>query len=305
MLDRHRMPPNGAISAETVRSLARQCLNSRADDIGGSRATVQTLMHPGMVYEYPLWGVGLLLAGAAAFGAVILGLVVRPCLSLEFRRRHNDVAAAIFTVIGTTFAVLLAFVAMLAWQHFNDAKAASYAEAGSILDVYNASAGFPDPERSALREAITGYVETVVRVEWPAQARGLTVDPGSAYLRKLDATAAALKPAGVADGNRQAMLTQTLMRLSDARQQRLLAADTTIPAVVWIVTIVGGVLTVGFSALLGVPSLGMHLAMSAALAISGALVLILIIALSNPFRGDFRVSTQPFDQVLAQIQASN
>ncbi len=47
----------------------------------------------------------------------------------------------------------------------------------------------------------------------------------------------------------------------------------------------------------------MHLAMSAALAVSGALVLILIIALSNPFRGDFRVSTHPFDQVLAQIQA--
>jgi hypothetical protein len=33
-------------------------------------------------------------------------------------------------------------------------------------------------------------------------------------------------------------------------------------------------------------------------------VLILIIALSNPFRGDFRVSTLPFDRVLAQIEAS-
>jgi hypothetical protein len=49
----------------------------------------------------------------------------------------------------------------------------------------------------------------------------------------------------------------------------------------------------------------MHLMMSAALAISGALVLILIIALSNPFRGDFRVSTLPFDRLLAQIEASS
>ncbi|HKN10428.1 MAG TPA: hypothetical protein VJ376_13225, partial [Pseudomonadota bacterium] len=87
-------------------------------------------------------------------------------------------------------------------------------------------------------------------------------------------------------------------------QQRLLAAETTIPAVVWIVTLVGGGLTIAFGSFLGVPSLGMHLAMSAALAISGALVLILIIALSNPFRGDFRVSTLPFDRVLAQIEAS-
>jgi hypothetical protein len=84
----------------------------------------------------------------------------------------------------------------------------------------------------------------------------------------------------------------------------LLAAETTIPAVDPIVTIAGGALTIAFGFFLDVPSLGMHLAMSAALAISGALVLILIIALSNPFRGDFRVSTLPFDRVLAQIEAS-
>jgi hypothetical protein len=265
---------------------------------------MQFLMQPGMVYEYPLWSVGLLLVGLAALGAVFLELATRQFLSLEFRRRHNDVAAAIFSVIGVTFAVLLAFVAMLAWEHFNKAKAASYAEAALVLDVYNVSVGFADPEMSAMRDDIIGYVETVARVEWPAQAKGLTVDRGAAYLRKLNNIAIGLRPFGVADGNLQALLLQSLARLWDARQERLLAAETTIPAVVWIVTLVGGGLTVAFGSLLGVPSLGMHLAMSAALAISGALVLILIIALSNPFRGDFRVSTQPFDQVLAQIQAS-
>jgi hypothetical protein len=84
----------------------------------------------------------------------------------------------------------------------------------------------------------------------------------------------------------------------------LVAADTTVPAVVWIVTLMGGALTIAFASLLGVPNIGMHLAMSAAMAISGALVLIMIIALSNPFRGDYRVSTDPFDQVLSQVQAS-
>jgi hypothetical protein len=69
--------------------------------------------------------------------------------------------------------------------------------------------------------------------------------------------------------------------------------------------LVGGGLTLAFGSFLGVPSLGMHVVMSAALAISGVLVLVLIIALSNPFRGDFRVSTYPYDQVLAQIQAAD
>jgi hypothetical protein len=65
-----------------------------------------------------------------------------------------------------------------------------------------------------------------------------------------------------------------------------------------------GGLTIAFGSFLGVSSLGMHLAMSAVLAVSGTLVLIPIIALSNPFRGDFRVSTLPFDPVLALIEAT-
>ena len=48
----------------------------------------------------------------------------------------------------------------------------------------------------------------------------------------------------------------------------------------------------------------MQLAMSAVLAASGILVLILIIALSNPFRGDFRVSAAPFEHALSRMEAS-
>ena len=262
------------------------------------------VMQPGMVYHYPLWGVGLLLVSLAGLGAVFIELAARQFLSVELRRRHNDAAAAIFSIIGVTFAVLLAFVAMLAWEGFNKAKAASYAEAALVRDVYNVSAGLADPEMTSMRDDLIGYVETVVRVEWPAQAEGRTVDRGTSFLERLNRTAVALKPSSVADGNLHAQLLQSLARLWDARQQRLLAAETTIPAVVWIVTLVGGGLTIAFGSFLGVPSPGMHRAMSATLAVSGALVLILIIALSNPFRGDFRVSTQPFDQVLAQIQAS-
>jgi hypothetical protein len=268
------------------------------------QSEMQSVMHPGMVYQYPLWWVALLLIGLAALGAVLVELVAHQFLSVEFRRRHNDVAAAIFSVVGITFAVLLAFVAMLAWQGFNKAKAATSAEAALVLDVYNASVGLPAPEISAIRDDIIGYLETVVRVEWPAQAEGQIVDRGEAYLEKLNRIASGLKPTGIADGNLHAQFLQSLSRLSEARAQRLLAAETTIPSVIWVVTLVGGGLTVAFASFLGAPNLGMHLAMSATLAISGALVLVLIVALSNPFRGDFRVSALPFDRVLAQIEAS-
>ena len=263
------------------------------------------VMHPDMVYEYPIWVVGLLLVSAAVLGAVLLELCARWLLPIELRRRHNDVAAAILSIIGVTYAVLLAFVAMLAWEGFNRAKAASYAEAALIGDVYHVSTGFSDPEKSTLRDEIMGYARQVVTVEWPAQAEGRPVDQNSIYLDRLNQTVFSLHLTGVADGDLHSLLLESLTRLWDARQERLLAAQTTIPGVVWFVMVVGGGLTIAFGMFLGAPSLSMQLAMSAVLAASGALVLILIIALSNPFRGDFRVSMAPYEHVLSRMAGSS
>jgi hypothetical protein len=138
-------------------------------------------------------------------------------------------------------------------------------------------------------------------VEWPAQAAGRTVDGGTVYLARLSAMAGGFVPRSAGEANIQAQLLQALMRLSDAREERLSAALSAVPGIVWLVLILGGALTVAFGSFLGAPSLGMHLAMSSLLAVSGALVLLLIIALSHPFRGDFRVSTQPFEQALRQM----
>ncbi len=99
------------------------------------------------------------------------------------------------------------------------------------------------------------------------------------------------------------LLIQAVERLWDARQEILLAAQTTVSGIVWFVLIVGGALTVAFGSFLGAQSLWMQLAMSAVLAASGMLVLILIIALSNPSRGDFRVSAAPFEHALSRMEA--
>jgi uncharacterized protein DUF4239 len=259
-------------------------------------------MKPDVVYEYPIWAVGGSLVGVAVLGAVILELCARRLLPLELRQRHNDVAAAIFSIIGVTYAVLLAFVAMLALEGFNKAKAASYAEAALVGDVYNLSVGFPEPVRSSIRHEVTGYARLVVTVEWPQQAAGRTVDQDSVHLDELNKMAFVLHSTADADRDLPALLLQAIERLWDARQERLLAAQSAIPDIVWFVVIAGGALTVAFGAFLGAPSLGMQLAMSAALGASGALVLILIIALSNPFRGDFRVSTAPFEHVLTRME---
>ncbi len=259
------------------------------------------MMRPDMVYQFSIWAVGLSLAIVAMIGAILLELGVRHFVSAAFRREHNDIAAPIFSIIGVTYAVLLAFVAMLAWEGFNKAKAASHLEAVLVLDVFQAADGLAEPARENLIDGLNRYTRAVIAIEWPAQADGHVARAGDRYLDELHRLVVSLRPSSQADTNLHALLLQSLTRLQDARQERLLAAETTIPGIVWFVVIVGGTITVVFGSFLGAPSVYVHLSMCSLLALSGVLVLVLIIALSNPFRGDFRVSTAPFDYVLSRI----
>ena len=276
----------------------------RADALRAARTrrVIRMMMRSDMVYRYPIWAVGFSLVVVALVGTGLLELVIRRFVSPDVRRQHNEIAAAIFSIIGVTYAVLLAFVAMLAWQNFNKAKAASYLEAGQIMDVFEAANGLAESTRTKLIGDLNRYTVAVVATEWPAQADGHVVRDGDKYLAELDQLAADLRPASQTETSLHMLLLQSLTRLRDARQERLLAAETTIPEIVWFVVIIGGVITIAFGSFFGSPSVRMHLAMCSLLALSGVLVLVLIIALSNPFRGDFRVSTAPFDYALSRIE---
>jgi small-conductance mechanosensitive channel len=259
------------------------------------------LMQPDMVAGLPIWVVGLGMIAVAVIGATIVEVIARTLVPLHIRTGHNTVAAAIFSVVGTTYAVLLAFVAMLAWEGFNNAQALTDSEASLVKSIQQTVGGWDDAERASMSHDAVAYARRVLDTEWPAQARGDPIDEDEPNLTRLTDTALHLRPASIGDGNIQARLLDDLAKLGNTRRERLRAEQTSIPAIVWFVLVAGGTITVCFASFLGAPSLRMHLAMSSLLAVSGALVLLVIVALSNPFRGDFRISAEPFERALAHM----
>ena len=257
-------------------------------------------MEPETIASLPIWLAALLIIAVAISGAVLIELLVRRVVSADLRMSHTAVASAMFGVVGTTYAVLLAFVAMLAWEGFNHAQSVTDTEASLVLNVYEMIDGLSGPEMASMRADTIAYARSVVAVEWPAQAAGRIVPENEPSLDRITRTALHLGT-NAASGDLHSLLLSDLAKLSSVRRERLLVQRTPIPLLVWFVLLAGGAISLAFSSFLGAPSLRMHLTMSSLLALSGALVLLLIVALSNPFRGDLAVTPEPFTRALAQM----
>ena len=99
----------------------------------------------------------------------------------------------------------------------------------------------------------------------------------------------------------QAASLAALTRLRDARDTRIAASEAAIPGIVWFVVIAGGAITLAFATLLGAGHLRLHLTLLSLLSLSGMLILLMIVALSHPFRGDFRIRSDPFVKASTQM----
>jgi NADH:ubiquinone oxidoreductase subunit 6 (subunit J) len=109
----------------------------------------------------------LIVLGAAgvAFTAVVL---VRRVAVLSNPTRGTPMAI----VVGTSFAVLLAFLILAAFQTYTGARSGAASEANAVLDMSRTAALFRSSERDLLRSDLTCYGRAVVNYEWPAMRQG-------------------------------------------------------------------------------------------------------------------------------------
>jgi len=248
------------------------------------------------IYNNPTWLWGTLVV-AFFVGLSCLGLAVfHRLVHVELRRAHNDLAGFTVAIISVTYAVLLAFIAIATWESFTRAQDIVQIEADYVGSIYRDTQGLPAEMGKSIRADLSDYVDIVIRQEWPEQQNGEMPSEGWAPLHKLHAAIATMHPSDLGESVIEAELLRTLNELYRARASRLSAAAGHIPNVVWWIIFFGGAITTAYTYLFGFQSFGLHLVMTSSVALSLALVVVLIIALDWPFRGAVSISPSPFIQ---------
>jgi hypothetical protein len=92
--------------------------------------------------------------------------------------------------------------------------------------------------------------------------------------------------------------------LNDARRDRLVDAEEGLPALLWVVLLLGGVIVVGFTYLFGLDNTLVHTLMVGALAAVIALLLFTVGALDYPFGWGVRVGPEAFELTLERFETS-
>lgn len=233
-----------------------------------------------------------------------LGLrFVRRLVPLSVLETHHEVAGFIIGVLGAIYAVLLAFVVVVMWDQYGDARANVEQEANQLNDLAHMAQGFADPARQQLFSTMQAYAQSAMDDEWPAMAEGHESPRTQATLDALWRAYLSIDP----QTNRENALYQEsishLNEMSASRRSRLYASRDDLPFVIQFLLWGGGAITIAFTYFFGVKSIRSQALMTAALAGVVAFILFLIIALDNPFHGYVRASFEPLRPVLENIRA--
>jgi hypothetical protein len=253
--------------------------------------------------SHSLWLSGALVVGLTTLLASFGPVLVRRYVTLENLTTNNEIAGFKFATIGVLYAVLLAFAIIVVWQKFSDADATVAQEAGAAATIYRLAPGLGPQSGAALRDALSKYLVAAITHDWPAMEHRRASEYPLTRLA-LDAVYATLLAPHPAGPNEPAVLPEILHQLdivTQARRDRLIAADGIVPSVVWPVLFGGAILTIGFTFFFGTKNLRAQTAMTILLSLLTFSELLITIAVDYPFAGPIQVRPTALARVLADF----
>lgn len=239
------------------------------------------------------WAFGSTIVVGGVIFSVIGVILVRKFAHKRVLESHHEVAGYLLSIVGTLYAVLLGLVIVDVQSKYQQAKIVAEQEANSVADLYHLASAFKPELRVKMQTALREYVD-ITLTEWDGP-RDQAVRSGSVKpLRAMWDCLTDLEP----KSNREqacygSMLTQ-IGQVADSRRFRVVTGRGSVSPVLWGVLIAGGILTVAFTYFFGVEDLKAHLLMTALVAATIALNVMLVALFSNPYKGDLRIQPEGF-----------
>jgi hypothetical protein len=212
----------------------------------------------------------------------------------ERRTAHNDLIGWQLGILGTTYAVILGFMLYTVWTNFGEANVNTDLEANSLRNVYNIAEGLPAPQRILLEQQTRAYADAVINYDWPEMHSGQLPEETHLLDRDMWKTLTSVKAASPSELVAVDHAMTELSSLTEHRRTRLIQSIYRLPAILWAVLLVGGLVTILSASLFGAANRPLHVVQVFFFTLLITLVLLAIADVNLPFRGWVHVSDFAF-----------
>jgi hypothetical protein len=248
-----------------------------------------------------LWDVVIIVACVIA-ALAFLFLVTRTSAA-HARKESNDFTGAVVAVIGTTYAVILAFMLSGVWNMLQQAQANAEQEANALVNIWRLGGNIQPDLAHQMRTLCQRYAEDVVNLEWPAMEAGKPMPPSTREtIQGLWKLAGQSQSQAALDSIASYQLLEELRTLSECRRIRLMHSQEELPGILRAVLIAGGIITVAAACFFGVPNFRFHVLQVVVLTFLISLVLVAIADLDRPYQGNEIVQPTGFNSAIVAFR---
>lgn len=260
-----------------------------------------------LIYKTPLWLTCSAIIVIYSAVASLLFLVLAKRIHRKFRISDdtNNVISGVLSTIGVLYGLLLGLVSVDNWGNYDAARNLSATEAASISAFYRDVAILHHPRGPALQGDVRNYLRKIINEEFPAYNEG-EVPSGSYHL--LDAIHRDLvtySPSGDVEMEFYKEAVSHFNRMVELRDLRIdSVAHDGLPVVFWYAIVLGSLAIILVSFFFHMPSYGGHLFLVNCITFFTGVMVFLIVAVDNPWRGTISVSPGPYAEVLSRTLPS-
>jgi len=232
---------------------------------------------------------------SAIGGSLVLWWLVVRFWPSEQRREHNEITGWQLSVLGTTYAVILGFMLFAAWADFKAADENAEVEAVCLVNLFWAASGLPENQRDEIRRLALQYADTILEEEWPAMSRGGMAPGVTKIVQQMWETAVQKEDLTATE---QTSLDKTMSEIgsiTEHRRIRQLQNESKLPGILWLVLLVGGLVTIMSASLFGSQRPMLHMIQIVTLTLLLSLALAAVADINRPFRGFVHVSPNGFE----------
>ena len=251
----------------------------------------------------------VVIISSTVVAAFAVSSLTRMLFNVQQLEPDRALTSSVYGTLGTTYAVLIAFVVSGVWQSFSTAGTAVNSEANALTDLLLVIGSISAQRTGATRESAKAYVQSVIE-RWDLLERA-TRDKRPAEEINLDTSFAlvrsilAIKPGDPCELALYAKVLDLTGTWLDARRNRLRGARGNTAGALWGLLIGGAFVLFAFHGLFVTHAWAVWAVLLLGYSLIVGLAFYLIFSLDSPFTGRLSAGPEPFFWLLQAFDRSD